>query len=88
MRLDKFLKIMLIFKTRNSSEKYFQSDNIFINDKIAKPSSNIKVGDEILIKTIDKKTTYKVLEIKEKNVSKEEAKKLYQIIKEEKLELF
>ncbi len=83
MRLDKFLKIALIFKTRSSGEKSIEQGSVLVNGKVAKASTNIKVGDIITIKFPFKSTTYKVLQIVEKNVSKKEAKELYEIIKEE-----
>jgi len=87
MRLDKFLKISLIFKTRSSAEKSIEDNEILLNGKIAKPSSNIKEGDILTIKFPFKTVTYKILKIEEKNVSKSEAKKMYEILKEEKNEL-
>ena len=77
MRLDKFLKISLIFKTRNGSEKFFENDNILLNGKGTKQAANVKIGDIITIKSTDKITEYRIL-----------AKTLYEIIKEEKIELF
>ncbi|HOJ64919.1 MAG TPA: RNA-binding S4 domain-containing protein [Spirochaetota bacterium] len=87
MRLDKFLKISLIFKTRSSAEKSIEDNEILLNGKIAKPSSNIKEGDILTIKFPFKTVTYKILKIEEKNISKSEAKKMYEILKEEKNEL-
>ncbi|HBD96249.1 MAG: hypothetical protein A2015_10195 [Spirochaetes bacterium GWF1_31_7] len=83
MRIDKFLKISLIFKTRSSGDKLIDDNRVFINNKPTKSSSTVKIGDTILIITTDKKTTYQVKQILEKNVSKELAKTMYEIINEE-----
>ena len=88
MRLDKYLKIALIFKTRSGSEKYFENDGILLNGKVAKQAANVKIGDVITIKSPEKVTEYKIIDIQEKNVSKQMAKTLYEVIKEEKFELF
>ena len=88
MRLDKYLKIALIFKTRSGSEKYFENDGILLNSKVAKQAANVKIGDVITIKSPEKVTEYKIIDIQEKNVSKQMAKTLYEVIKEEKIELF
>ncbi|HNZ25994.1 MAG TPA: S4 domain-containing protein [Spirochaetota bacterium] len=88
MRLDKFLKISLIFKTRSSSDKYFDENKIFINEKVAKPSATVKIGDVLKIFFPESTKTYKIIDIQEKNVSKKEAKKLYEQIGEEKIEIF
>lgn len=87
MRLDKFLKISLIFKTRSSGEKLIEEGNVLINDKISKPSATIKAGDIITIITPLSKTKYRVLQILEKNVSKKTAKEMYEVIDEERFEL-
>ncbi|MBN2547039.1 MAG: RNA-binding S4 domain-containing protein [Spirochaetes bacterium] len=86
MRLDKFLKISLIFKTRNSAEKLINNNKILVNDKTIKPAVKIRVGDIITVETLFKKTKYLVISISEKNVSKKEAKELTKVISEEKLE--
>ncbi len=83
MRIDKFLKISLIFKTRSSGDKLIDDNRVFINNKPAKSSSTVKIGDILLIIGTDKKTTYEVKQILEKNVSKEMAKTMYEIINEE-----
>jgi len=88
MRLDKYLKISLIFKTRSGSEKYFENDGILLNGKTAKQAAAVKIGDIITIKSPDKITEYRILDIQEKNVSKQTAKTMYEIVKEEKVELF
>jgi ribosomal 50S subunit-recycling heat shock protein len=86
MRLDKFLKISLIFKTRSSAEKAIDNGNVYLNGKPAKPASLIKVGDKMTIVFPIKKVEYEILEIKEKNVSKKEAKELIRLISEEKID--
>ena len=88
MRLDKYLKIALIFKTRSGSEKYFENGGILLNGKEAKQAANVKIGDVITIKSPEKVTEYRIIDIQEKNVSKQMAKTLYEVIKEEKIELF
>lgn len=87
MRLDKFLKISLIFKTRSSAEKAIEKGKVLLNDNKAKPSSKIKILDKIEVIFSLKKILYKVIEIKEKNVSRKEAKEMYEIIGEERFEL-
>jgi len=88
MRLDKFLKISLIFKTRSSAEKAIEKGNLLLNGSKTKPSSKVKEGDILKITSNTKIVEYKILEIKEKNVSKKEAKDMTEIISEEKIELF
>ncbi len=87
MRLDKFLKITLVFKTRSSAEKLIEAGKISINGKIAKPSSAVKPGDRIMIVFPFKKVEYEIIEIREKNVSKKDARELMKLIGEETIEL-
>ena len=87
MRLDKFLKIALLFKTRSSGEKAIEDGKVLINDNKSKPSANVKIGDTLTISTPLKKSVYKILLLSEKNVSKKEAKEMYEVISEEHIEL-
>ena len=87
MRLDKFLKTSLIFKTRSSGEKAIENGDILLNDKTVKPSSSIKEGDLMTVKTPLKITVYRVLQIIEKNVSKKMAKEMVEVVKEEQVEI-
>ena len=86
MRLDKFLKISCIFVTRSSAEKSIIQGNVLLNNLKSKPSSNVKIGDDLTIISPFKKINYKVLKIYEKNVSKKEAKEMLSFDGEEKFE--
>ena len=50
MTLDKYLKVSRIIKRRTIAKDLADDDRVFINDKKAKPSSEVKVGDIIEIK--------------------------------------
>ena len=49
MRLDKFLKVSRIIKRRTLSKEISESSRVKVNGKVAKPSTRLKVGDEIEI---------------------------------------
>ena len=49
MRLDKFLKVSRIIKRRTLSKEISESSRVKVNGKVAKPSTKLKVGDEIEI---------------------------------------
>lgn len=87
MRLDKFLKTSLIYKTRSSAEKAITRGHVILNDKISKPSSNVKVGDYLTISFPLKKIKYQILMLSEKNVSRKEARDMYDILGVERFEL-
>ncbi|MBP5625074.1 MAG: RNA-binding S4 domain-containing protein [Lachnospiraceae bacterium] len=77
MRLDKFLKIARLIKRRTVANEACDNDRVYVNDKIAKPSTKVKVGDIITIAFGNKERKVRVLDIKE-TVKKEEAESLYE----------
>jgi len=87
LRLDKFLKTSLIFKTRSSGEKAIEESKVLVNQKQAKPSLTVKVNDILTIITPLKKTEYKIVLLLEKNVSKKDAKEMVEVINEERFEI-
>lgn len=47
MRLDKFLKVSRIIKRRTVSKEAVLNGFIKLNAKVAKPGTEVKIGDEI-----------------------------------------
>ncbi len=80
MRLDKFLKVSRLIKRRTVANQACDSDRVYINGKEAKPSKEVKPGDIITIQFGDKPYKFKVLEVPEGNVKKEDTKKLYESV--------
>lgn len=79
MRLDKFLKVSRIIKRRSVATSAASSEKILVNDRIAKPSKDIKVGDVITIEYFQRTLKIKVLSVQE-IVKACDADKMYQII--------
>jgi len=63
MRVDKFLNSVNITKRRAVSEDMCKSGVVSINGKVAKPAKDVKVGDIVEIKYLDKVQRYEVLQI-------------------------
>ncbi len=84
MRLDKFLKVSRIFKRRTIAKEVSKNQKIQVNDRSAKPSTDIKVGDIIDIHYGAKKLKIKVTAITS-YAKKEYAENLYQILSDSKL---
>lgn len=84
MRVDKFLKVSRLIKRRTIAKEVAEKDRILINKKIAKPSSEVKVGDLITIGFGNKLVTIKVMRIQETS-KKDEAQHMYEIVSEEKI---
>lgn len=85
MRLDKFLKVSRIIKRRTLSKEMSESSRVKVNGKIAKPSTKLKVGDEIEVEFGRSILTVKVKELRE-HVLKNDSTMLYDIIDEKKKE--
>lgn len=49
MRLDKYLKVSRIIKRRTVGKELASQERVYVNDKLAKPSKEVKVGDIIKI---------------------------------------
>ncbi|MGG0795321.1 RNA-binding S4 domain-containing protein [Brevibacillus laterosporus] len=81
MRLDKFLKVSRLIKRRTLAKDVCDQGRVEINERAAKASSNVKVGDSISIRFGQKIVTVKVEEIKG-NARKDEAASLYTVIGE------
>ena len=79
MRIDKFLKVSRILKRRTVAQEACSEDKVVINGKPAKPSTKIKIGDEVEILYASGAFKFRVLNIKE-TVKKEEAATLYEVI--------
>jgi len=63
VRVDKFINTVNITKRRTIAEDMCKSGVVFINDKKAKASKDVKVGDIITIEYLDKAKKYEVLQI-------------------------
>jgi len=82
MRLDKYLKVSRLIKRRTIANEISDQGRVFINDRLAKPSSAIKEGDRITIEFYNKSVTVEVLKVPAGNVSIQESKDLYRLIEE------
>ncbi len=63
MRVDKFINSVNITKRRTISEDMCKSKVVFVNGMVAKPAKDVKVGDIIEIKYLEKSIKYEVLQI-------------------------
>ena len=79
MRIDKFLKVSRIIKRRTVANEACDAGRVFINDKPAKASANVKQGDILTIQFGNKDVRVEVLDVQE-TVKKEEAKELFRYL--------
>lgn len=85
MRLDKFLKVSRLIKRRTLAKEVSDQGRISVNGQQAKASTNVKVGDELVVRFGQKLVTVKIDRIQE-TTKKEDAAEMYTIVKEEKIE--
>lgn len=78
IRLDKWLKLSRIYKTRSIATRACEEGKVKVNDVKAKASRIIKIGDTITIKVRSKYRSFDVVDIVQKNISNKDAKNLYQ----------
>lgn len=81
MRLDKFLKVSRIIKRRAIAKKIADQGRIMINDKVAKSSSDVMVGDVLTIEFGNKTEKVQVNQLVE-TTKKDEATGMYEILEE------
>ena len=79
MRIDKYLKNSRLIKRRTIAKEACEKGRIYINSKLAKPGSDVKEGDIILIRFGNSEIKAKVLLLSEHN-TKEAAAAMYEIV--------
>jgi ribosome-associated heat shock protein Hsp15 len=78
MRLDLWLDIACLFKTRSEAQKACKGGKVDVNGQAAKPHREIKPGDEIVIsRPLGRRQRVAVRELAEHHVPKTDARELY-----------
>lgn len=81
MRLDKYLKTARILKRRTVSKELADNQRVFVNGKVAKLSTEVKVGDIIKVAFGYRELTVRVLML-QKQVNKNDAALMFEVIEE------
>ncbi len=82
MRIDKFLKVSRIIKRRTVANEACAGGRVSVNQKVAKPSAEVKPGDVISIRFGEHIGHYEVLAVRE-TVSRDQASEMYRILDED-----
>ena len=78
VRLDIWLDVACLFRTRSEAQKASKGGKIDVNGQPAKPNRHVRVGDEIEIsRPFGRKQRISVLALADRHVAKAEAKALY-----------
>ena len=79
MRLDKYLKVSRLIKRRTVANEACDAGRVLVNDKVAKASADVKVGDIITINFGNKDVKVEVLAVQDV-IRKEEAKEMFKYL--------
>ena len=79
MRLDKFLKVSRLIKRRTVANEACDAGRVLLNDKVARASADVKIGDVIEIQFGTKAVKVEVLDVQE-TVKKDNAAELYKYL--------
>lgn len=85
MRLDKYLKVSRILKRRTISKELAEHERIMVNNKIAKPSYDVKAGDLITIIFGTRLLTVKVIQTLD-FTKKEDSSLMYEVVEEKRVD--
>ncbi|HHU53615.1 MAG TPA: RNA-binding S4 domain-containing protein [Clostridiaceae bacterium] len=79
MRLDKFLKVSRLIKRRTVANDLASAGRVTVNDRVAKPGTQLQIGDIITFSFGEQKTSVEVKKLLD-SVRKEEAETMYQML--------
>ncbi len=79
MRLDKYLKVSRLIKRRTVANEACDAGRVLVNDKVARASYDIKVGDVITLTLGARELRAQVVSVQE-TVAKQEASLLYKVL--------
>lgn len=81
MRLDKYLKVSRLIKRRTLAKEASEADRVMVNNIVAKPSREIKVGDLIKIQYGRKIIEVRVTTLLD-STKKADASLMYELVSE------
>ncbi len=79
MRLDKYLKVSRLIKRRTVANEACDAGRVLVNDKVARASYDVKVGDVLTIQFGTRELKAEILTVQE-TVAKNDAALLYKLL--------
>ncbi|NLM04925.1 MAG: RNA-binding S4 domain-containing protein [Clostridiales bacterium] len=79
--MDKYLKNSRIIKRRTVAKEACEKGRVLVNDKIAKPGTEVDIGDIVEIQFGDRTLKIEITNLAE-HVKKDDAKEMFRIIQE------
>jgi ribosome-associated heat shock protein Hsp15 len=78
-RLDVWLDVACLFKTRSEAQKACRLGKVVVNGSPGKPHREIKLGDELVIsRPLGRRQTVTVLGLAEAHIARADARRLYE----------
>lgn len=78
VRLDKWLQVARVFKTRSQATRACSQGRVRVGDIVAKPHRKVSVGDRIQVRLKGRIRILKVKELQNRPVPKAQARTLYE----------
>ena len=79
IRLDTWLDVACLFKTRSEATKACRLNKVIVNGAAAKPHRDVKIGDELEIhRPLGRKQLVTVLGLANSHIARAEARLLYE----------
>jgi ribosome-associated heat shock protein Hsp15 len=78
-RLDAWLDISCLFRTRSEAQKAVRAGKVAVNGQSAKPNRKLREGDELTIaRPFGRKQTVRVVGFADRHIARAEARRLYE----------
>jgi len=78
-RLDVWLDITCLFRTRSEAQKACRTGRVSVNGQPAKPNREVRAGDQVVVsRPFGRKQSLVVRGLAEKHIAKAEARALYE----------
>jgi ribosome-associated heat shock protein Hsp15 len=79
LRLDVWLDIACLFKTRSEAQRECKLGRVVVNGAVAKPHRDLRIGDELVItRPAGRKQTLVVRGLADQHIAKAAARELYE----------
>lgn len=78
IRLDKWLQVARVFKTRSQATRACTLSRVKVNDQTAKPHRNLELEDKVEVEFGDWSRVLLVKELRDKILPKKEASRVYE----------
>lgn len=86
MRLDVFLKQSRLVKRRSLARELCDDGAVSLNDRPARAGKDVSAGDRLSLRLYNRRLEIEIERIPERPPSKDEARRLYRLLREERIE--